>query len=200
MGKNQSLNTPYPLILASTSKYRQELLAQLGLSFTSHAPDFNEDSLKNQGLNPRNLSSDLARQKAMAVFNLHPDCCVIGSDQVCVLGERIFSKPKTKENAIEQLQLLQGKSHQLITSVSIVFPDGEHRFINETSLKMRPLTEEQIVRYIDLEKPLDCAGSYKLESQGIKLFESINMSDHTAIIGLPLIELCNHLIKIGYHI
>jgi|LauGreDrversion4_2_1035121.scaffolds.fasta_scaffold333831_2 septum formation protein len=200
MGKNQSLNNPYPLILASTSKYRQELLAQLGLSFTSLAPDFNEDSLKNKGLHPRNLSSDLARHKAMAVFNLHPDCCVIGSDQVCVLGERIFSKPKTKENAIEQLQLLQGKSHQLITSVSIVFPDGEHTFINETSLKMRPLTEEQIFRYIDLEKPLDCAGSYKLESQGIKLFESINMSDHTAIIGLPLIELCNHLIKIGYHI
>ncbi len=96
--------------------------------------------------------------------------------------------------------MLQGKSHQLITSVSIIYPGGELAFINETLLKMRPLTEEQIVRYINLENPLDCAGSYKLESQGIKLFESISMSDHTAVIGLPLIELCNHLIKIGYNI
>jgi septum formation protein len=200
MGKNQSLNTPYPLILASTSKYRQVLLAQLGLSFTSLAPDFNEDSLKNKGLLPRNLSSDLARHKAMAVFNLNPQSCVIGSDQVCVQGDKILSKPKTKEKAIEQLQLLQGKSHQLITAVSIIYPDGELAFINETLLKMRPLNEEQIIRYINLENPLDCAGSYKLESQGIKLFESISMSDHTAIIGLPLIELCNLLIKIGYHI
>jgi septum formation protein len=198
MGKNKPLDMPFPLILASTSKYRQELLSQLGRSFEACAPDFDEDLLKDKGLPPADLSRVLARHKCLAVFNMHKDSCVIGSDQVCVLGERILSKPKTEAKAFEQLNQLQGKSHELITSVCIAYPNGLIEFSNHTNLKMRELNEDQIRRYIEADKALDCAGSYKLESRGITLFESIKMTDHTAIIGLPLIDLNNHLIKIGY--
>ena len=200
MGKNQSLNSHFPLILASTSKYRQQLLSQLGYTFNSIAPDFNEDLLKDKGLGPAELSKELAKNKALSVFNLHQNSCVIGSDQVCVEGKNILSKPKTEEKAIEQLLRLQGKTHELMTSVCLLFPGGQIEFTNRTSLKMRVLSQEQIIRYVKADDPLDCAGSYKLESQGIKLFESITMTDHTAIIGLPLIELNNHLIQIGYHL
>ena len=200
MGKNQSLKNPFPLILASTSKYRQQLLAQLGISFTAIAPDFNEDLLKDKGLAPAELSKELAKNKAISVFNHHPESCVIGSDQVCVVGNQILSKPKTTEKAIEQLLHLQGQSHELMTSVCLLFPGGQIQFTNQTSLTMRKLSEEEIIRYVKADQPLDCAGSYKLESLGIKLFESLSMTDHTAIIGLPLIELNNHLLRIGYNL
>ena len=200
MGKNQSLNSPFPLILASTSKYRQQLLTQLGMPFISIAPDFDEDLLKDKGFAPAELSKELAKNKALSVFKNHIDSCVIGSDQVCVLGNQILSKPKTTERAIEQLLKLQGKSHELMTSVCLLFPGGQIQFTNHTSLIMRKLSEGDIIRYVNADQPLDCAGSYKLESLGIKLFEAISMTDHTAIIGLPLIELNNHLIKIGYNL
>lgn len=198
MGKNQSLKLPYPLVLASTSKYRGELLSQLGWPFEAVAPGVDEEKVKAQGNSPEELALILSRFKAEAVFARRPDSCVIGSDQVCTLGGTILGKPHTIEKATEQISFMQGKKHELLTAVTVIHPAGTESFINRTTLHMRPLSLREIHSYVEDDLPLDCAGSYKLESKGIKLFHKIEMSDHTAIIGLPLIELTNILIKLGY--
>jgi septum formation protein len=187
-----------PLILASTSKYRANLLSQLGWEFMTEAPGVDEEVFKGKGIPPSELALKLSELKAKAVFDRHPNSWVIGSDQVCTLEGKILSKPHTKERAVEQLQALSGKIHELLTAVTIASPRGVESFLNTTSLTMRPLKKEEIQRYVDKDLPLDCAGSYKLESFGIKLFSKIEMDDHTAIIGLPLIELCNRLVAQGF--
>jgi septum formation protein len=197
MGKNQSL-TPYPLILASTSKYRRALLQQLGWEFTCESPQIEEDDFKSLGLSPADLAAKLAYLKAEAVFSRHSDAVVIGSDQVCCLENRILGKPGTKEKALEQLLSLRGRSHELLTAVTIFSPEKVVSFINRTNLTMRYLSEEALKSYVERDLPLDCAGSYKLESLGIKLFEGIQMDDHTSVIGLPLIQLSHHLLELGY--
>lgn len=200
MGKNQSLTGPYPLILASTSKYRGALLAQLGWDFEAMAPGVDEDQFKNKNLSPEKLAMLLSQEKALAVFKKRNDSCVIGSDQVCSLGSDILSKPHTSENAVKQLLSMQGKTHELLTAVTICSPQGTKSFINKTVLHMRSMNEKEISDYVSADLPLDCAGSYKLESRGIKLFSRIEMSDHTAIIGLPLIELTSSLLELGYQL
>lgn len=192
------MKLPYPLILASTSKYRGALLSQLGWPFDAIAPGVDEDQLKSKDLSPTQLAMELAKLKALAVFQKHPEACVIGSDQVCMLNGELLGKPGSKEKAIEQLQRMQGTHHELITAVTILYPQGEINFHNRTLLFMRPLSVTEITRYIEEDLPLDCAGSYKLETKGIKLFEKIEMDDHTSIIGLPLIQLNNQLLLIGY--
>jgi septum formation protein len=200
MGKDKSLKAtlPYPLILASSSKYRAALLAQLGFNFSSVAPDVDEDQFKNSQLSALDLARKLAHEKALNVFKRYPECLVIGSDQVCSLQGHILGKPHTRERAIEQLIRMQGKTHELISAVCLRLPGREITFENKTSLTMRPLNKQSIEAYIDLDQPFDCAGSYKLEAAGIKLFSKIQMDDHTSIIGLPLIELNNHLLELGY--
>lgn len=199
LGKNKQVN-PYPLILASTSKYRKALMEQLDWVFSCVSPDINEDDYKNEDLSAEELALKLSRVKAEAVFKLHPDSCVIGPDQVCSIDGMILDKPLTKQKAMSQLKLMQGRSHELISAVSIISPLGAEKIINKTILHMRTLNDEQITRYIELDSPLDCAGSYKLESKGIKLFSKIEMTDQTSIIGLPLIELTTTLLKLGYKI
>lgn len=198
MGKDQSLTLPYPLILASTSKYRGALLSQLGWTFEAMNPGVDEDKVKNNSTAPGDIALTLSRFKAEAVFARRPEACVIGSDQVCTMDGKIFSKPGTKEKALEQISLMQGKKHELLTAVTVLWPGGSESFLNRTTLHMRPLTLRDIHAYVNEDLPLDCAGSYKLESRGIKLFEKIEMNDHTAIIGLPLIELTSVLLKLGY--
>ena len=192
------MRLPYPLILASTSKYRGALLAQLGWPFEAMSPGVDEDQLKSKDYSPTQLAMELAKLKALAVAKFRPEACVIGSDQVCMLNGELLGKPGTKEKAIEQLVKMQGSHHELITAVTIISPQGEISFHNRTLLFMRPLSVQTITRYVEEDLPLDCAGSYKLETKGIKLFEKIEMDDHTSIIGLPLIQLNNHLLKIGY--
>lgn len=198
MGKNQSLKTPYPLILASTSKYRGALLSQLGWEFEAVAPGVDEDKVKAQGLTPENLAQELSLMKAKAVYVRNEGTCVIGSDQVCHLEGMILGKPHTHERAIEQLMLMQGKTHELLTAVTVITPKRIETFLNKTTLQMRKLTREEIISYVEFDVPLDCAGSYKLESRGIKLFEKIETTDQTSIIGLPLIQLTNVLLDIGF--
>lgn len=198
LGKDQSLKNPFPLILASTSKYRGELLAQLGWEFQAVAPGVDENKIKQKGFSPSELALELSKLKAQAVSCRFPHACVIGSDQVCNLDGLILDKPGTVEAATEQLSRMQGKTHELLTAVTILHPDGMETIFNKTTLHMRPLTLGQIHQYVKEDQPLDCAGSYKLESRGIKLFHKIEMTDHTAIIGLPLIDLTSVLLKLGY--
>lgn len=194
------MKLPYPLILASTSKYRGALLAQLGWEFEAIAPGVDEDQIKHQNLEPSEIAKVLSKLKAQAVFSKRKEACVIGSDQVCHLDGEILGKPGTHEIALEQLLKMQGKTHKLLTAVTILCPDHQVTFINTTTLVMRPLSLKALQDYVTVDLPLDCAGSYKLESRGIKLFQKIETEDHTAIIGLPLIELGNHLVKWGYPI
>lgn len=190
---------PHPLILASTSKYRRELLSHLGMPFTSVAPEVDEDKFKDSGLSPEELSKVLSEAKAFAVFSKHPDALVIGSDQVLNLQGTILGKPGTESKAIEQLTHMNGLTHELITAVTLFGPNNINlTFVNTTVLHMRELSLRQITEYVEQDKPLDCAGSYKLEARGIRLFSKIEMTDHSAIIGLPLIELTNHLMALGY--
>jgi septum formation protein len=198
MGKNKSLTLPYPLILGSTSKYRGALLEQLGWPFEAIAPGVDEDKIKTEQMPPGEVAKLLSLYKAQAVFLKRPDACVIGSDQVCSMNGKIFGKPGSIEKATEQIAQMQGKTHQLLTAVTVMSPLGTETFLNTTTLHMRPLNLSEIHSYVNADLPLDCAGSYKLESRGIKLFHKIEMSDQTAIIGLPLIELTSVLLKLGY--
>jgi septum formation protein len=161
-------------------------------------PGVNEDEIKSQFKSPSEIALILSQLKAQAVFSLNPHACVIGSDQVCSFEGTILGKPLTRELAVKQLLSLQGKKHELLTAVTVICPKGSKSFINHTLLHMRALTLQEVEAYVSQDHPLDCAGSYKLESKGIKLFQGIQMSDHTAIIGLPLIELTSVLLRWGF--
>lgn len=186
------------LVLASTSPFRKALLDQARIPVETVAPDVDESLTKSKIPQPKKLAETLAELKARSGFEKAGRPWVIGSDQVACLDDQIFDKPGTREKAIETLELLQGQTHQLITSVCLISPGGEHLWTNITTLKMRPLNREQIENYVDLDQPLNCAGSYMLEKAGIRLFEDIQSSDFTAIQGLPMIELCNQLYRLGF--
>jgi 7-methyl-GTP pyrophosphatase len=185
------------LILASTSPWRRELLGRLGLPFTWVAPGVDEGPLQALSLAPEELASRLARAKAEAVAAEHPQAVVIGSDQVCALGERSFGKPGSPEAAVERLLALAGKRHRLVTAVCLVRGQQRREFVDVTQLVVRDLTREQARRYVEHDDTAQVAGGYKLEGRGIALFESIESADHTAIIGLPLMRLARELEALG---
>jgi len=177
------------IILASTSSYRRLLLERLCLPFRCEAPLCDEGASKDKGVAPADLARELARLKAMSVAERNPGAIVIGSDQVCALGDEPLGKPGSRRAALEQLCRLQGRSHLLFTAVCVIRNRTLHEFMDVSVLSMRSLTGAEIESYVDRDQPFDCAGSYKLESGGISLFDSINSEDHTAITGLPLLAL-----------
>tara|TARA_R110002072_G_scaffold64203_2_gene159370 strand:- start:214885 stop:215475 length:591 start_codon:yes stop_codon:yes gene_type:complete len=186
------------IVLASQSPYRKQLLKQLAVDFETCASHIDEDSFKNKISNALELTQVLAFEKAKKVSLERPDDLVIGSDQAIIFKGEILGKPKTAENACKQLELLQGASHKLISAVCLLGPNGIKReFYHETTLTMRELSPAQIFNYVEKDQPLECAGSYMIEKLGITLFESINSTDSTSIIGLPLIQLTTHLKELG---
>jgi septum formation protein len=188
--------------LASTSKYRRELLARLHLPFSCIAPGV--DEAVRRGEQPLALAARLARAKAAAVALQHPDAWVIGSDQVAVLagseGELILGKPGTEARCLEQLRSCSGSTVSFMTAVAVVRHDGRavHEFIDTTRVTFRRLDEETIARYVAVEAPVDCAGGFKSEGLGIALCESIDSGDPSALIGLPLIRLSAVLRDVGF--
>lgn len=188
------------LILASTSPYRKELLERLQVPFECQAPNVDEDELKAKGLAPQELAVQLAFLKAKAVAENFPNAIVIGGDQVANLDGEILGKPGSKEKAVDQLLKMQGKTHQLITAISIVHGKRVETFSNITTLKMKAFTKEQLSYYVSQDNPINCAGSYMLEKLGIALFDTIESSDHSAIQGIPLIELSKRLENFGLSI
>ncbi|WP_298868007.1 nucleoside triphosphate pyrophosphatase [uncultured Gimesia sp.] len=185
------------LILASTSSYRAAQLRRLGLKFETCDPQVDENLFKQTGLSPESLAETLAMEKAKGVSQQKPEAIVIGGDQLVSFEETILGKPGTAERALEQLLSMQGKSHLLITAIAVLGPDFDETHVNYTKLKMRPLDRETLKRYIQFDQPLDCAGAYKLESQGITLFEEIESTDHSAISGIPLMALTTLLTQAG---
>jgi septum formation protein len=188
------------LILASTSPYRRKLLEQLGLPFRCVGPGVDEAEIQDRVANPRGLAEQLARAKAEAVLGRHPDAVVIGSDQLVAFDGRALGKPGTADRAVEQLLAMAGREHQLVTAVALADRHGVEVATNVARLWLRPLGREEAERYVAADCPLDCAGSYKIESLGISLFDRIEATDQSAIVGLPLLTVCRMLRARGFAI
>jgi septum formation protein len=184
------------LILASTSPFRKELLARLGVTFETASPDVDESRHENEPATA--LVRRLSEAKARAIGTSQPGL-VIGSDQVATLGEAILGKPGSHERAIEQLRLLSGNAVTFQTGLCLL--DSEHDSLQldvvPFTVHFRVLDEAQIDRYLRHEQPYNCAGSFKSEGLGIMLFDRMEGDDPTALIGLPLICLTTMLGKAG---
>jgi 7-methyl-GTP pyrophosphatase len=193
---------PMDLILASTSPYRRTLVERLGVPFRCVAPQIDEEALKSDlnAATPRELAERLALAKAASIARSEPDAAVIGGDQVVAFDDRILGKPGTREQAVAQLRMMSGRSHELITSLVVLHRERAYAHTNVTILALRLLTLDEISRYVEADRPLDCAGSYKLEARGIALFERIDSDDHSAIVGVPLIALTTILRTLGFAI
>jgi septum formation protein len=191
----------FDLVLASTSPYRRALLERLGIPFRTQSPACDERALTAtaEESNPIRLAERLAHAKAMIVSTGESDAAtIIGCDQLLSFEGRILGKPGTIERAIEQLQSLAGQQHELITAMVVIRGSRTFRHTDVSRLWMRELSRAAIERYVLAERPLDCCGSYKIESRGIALFERIESSDHTSITGLPLVALVSILTELGF--
>ena len=186
-----------PLILASTSRYRREMLLRLGLPFEVIAPEVDETPLP--GETPAALAQRLAFAKAWAVARLRPDAAVIGSDQVADLDGQAIGKPGSHERAVEQLQRMRGRRVIFQTAVAVVHAEMAFAQCRLAAVQVcfRALSDAEIERYLCLEQPYDCAGSAKSEGLGITLLDSISSDDPTALVGLPLIRTCQLLRLVG---
>ncbi len=188
------------IILASKSPYRKQLLQRLGIEFETQNSNYDEGPLKKSISDPVELTQRLAIEKAKIIAKDNKDSIIIGSDQVAHINGEILGKTGSYDASVEQLMKLQGKTHELITSYVIIYAGKEVIRTNTTTLIMRKLNVEQVKKYLSIDNPIDCAGSYKLELNGISLFSEIKTTDHTAIIGLPLIQLATDLIDLGLSI
>ena len=177
------------IVLASTSRYRRELLQRLRLEFDMQAPDVDESALA--GESPRETALRLALAKARAVHALRPDCIVIGSDQVAELEGAPLGKPLEHGAALAQLERMQGKEVVFHTALAVVGPRRNEVQVDivPTTVHMRTLPRAALEQYLRIDEPYDCAGAAKIESLGIALVDRVQSDDPTALIGLPLIRL-----------
>jgi MAF protein len=183
------------LVLASSSRYRQDLMRRLGAPFEAVAPDYQEQH--DLELPVEQLVLELALRKARSLAPRFPEALIIGSDQLAELDGRMLLKPGTVDRARAQLTRLAGRTHRLLTGLVVLEPrtGRVERELDIHRMTLRPLTAEQIAAYVELESPLDCAGSYKVEGPGIALFSAMEGTDFSAIIGLPLTRLVTLLLR-----
>ncbi|WP_333850089.1 Maf family protein [Leclercia sp.] len=187
------------LILASTSPYRRVLLEKLGVPFECAAPNVDESPLP--GESPRHLVVRLAQEKAKSLAARFPDHLIIGSDQVCVLDGTITGKPHTEENARQQLLKARGSIVTFYTGLALYNSSTGHlqTECEPFDVHFRHLSEQEIDDYVRKERPLNCAGSFKSEGLGIALFDRLDGRDPNALVGLPLIALCQMLRREHYN-
>ena len=187
------------LILASESRYKKKILDRLRIAFSTTAPTI--DETPRSGESARALSRRLAQRKAETVANHYPNATVISTDQAAEVDSIILGKPRTNQNACDMLQKLSGKTVSFFTSVGMIQPNASCLTLTEEVIvTLRPLEDHEIARYVKADMPLDCAGSFKVESLGISLFTSVKSEDPTALEGLPLIRLCQWLRDQGFEI
>ena len=181
------------LVLASTSAYRRELLQRFGLPFDVAHPDIDESPLPGEA--PQATAERLAVEKARAVAAQFEGALIIGSDQVAHMGDTRFGKPGTVERAIAQLQAMSGRTVVFHTALALLNTRNGHVQLDAvpTEVRFRSLTDDEIVRYVNRELPLDCAGSAKSEGLGITLLDALAGDDPNALVGLPLIALARML-------
>lgn len=202
--KTQAIVTPETLpriILASTSQYKRRLLSTIITRFEAKAP--NVEEMAKTGETASEMAIRLATEKATSIAKQYPTDIIIGADQVCAVTidnnqVAILGKPGTKKNAINQLTQCNGKTVGFYTAVTVLSPRTTRplTYCERTKVRFRALTDTQIKRYVDIEEPLDCAGSFKCEGLGIRLFKHIESRDPQALIGLPLIGLVDLLEQI----
>ncbi len=191
------------IILASSSQTRQDLMNRLQLEYQSISPDIDETP---QGeMHADDLAMRLAKEKARVISEQYPNAIVIGSDQVAWREHApldYIGKPLTIENAIKQLELNSGKNVFFSTGLSVQQKTTgfKHTLVEHFHVKFRDLSFEEIKRYIELDQPLHCAGSFKCESLGISLFEEMIGKDQTTLMGMPMIKLCGILRKLGINL
>jgi septum formation protein len=192
------VNSPRRLVLASTSRYRRELLTRLALEFDVQSPGVDEAERSHES--PAERALRLATAKAEAVAQHDPQAVVIGSDQVASVGEVIFDKPGDVAHARAQLARLSGKTVLFQTAVAVVCLEAAVRatHLDRTEVVFRALGAPEIERYVAREQPVDTAASFKSERLGITLLERIDTGDPTALVGLPLIWVAARLRQLGY--
>lgn len=181
------------IVLASTSSFRRELLGRLQLPFQAVAPDADETALP--GEHPAATAERLSVAKAQAVAPRFPAALIIGSDQVAYCGDARFGKPGTRENAIAQLRSMSGKTVIFHTGLCLLNAATGRTHLRgiPTEVRFRELSDQEILRYQDKENALNCAGSARSEGLGISLLEYMRGDDPNALVGLPLIALCDML-------
>ncbi|MCA9562059.1 MAG: septum formation protein Maf [Myxococcales bacterium] len=186
------------LVLASTSKYRRAILDQLGVRYTAASPDYEEDH--SLPLRPLELALHFAKGKARSLANQYPDSLIVGADQVGDLDGELLSKPGTSEAAEAQLRSMSGRTHRLISAMALVDTRRNVMFQRVTihHMTMKPLTDEMIRWYVTADDPIDCSGSYRIESRGLSLFADMRGSDHSGIVGLPVTSLSELLAESGH--
>ncbi|WP_276488958.1 Maf family protein [Ectopseudomonas mendocina] len=186
------------LLLASSSPYRRELLERLQLPFSWQSPSIDES--RREGEAAIDLVKRLAEEKARALAASHPEHLIIGSDQVAVLGNgQILGKPHDLPRAQQQLRAASDNSVTFLTGLALLNSSSGNCQVDcvPFTVHFRPLSDEQILRYLQREQPFDCAGSFKSEGLGISLFRSTEGEDATSLIGLPLIRLVDMLLNEG---
>ena len=185
------------IVLASTSRYRRELLERLQLPFEVIAPQVDESPRAGEA--PRELALRLAAAKARDVYTHCPDALVIGSDQVAELDGAALGKPLSHADALEQLERMQGKAVVFHTALAVAGPSREALQLDcvPTTVHMRSLPAAALDSYLRTDEPYDCAGAAKIESLGIALVDAVEPNDPTALVGLPLIRLTSMLAKAG---
>jgi len=184
------------VVLASSAPWRSSILTQLGIPHQCKAPTFEEPTFS-QG-DPVKFIESMAYEKAKSLTENFPDSLIIAADQLVLFEDHLLGKPKTSENALKQLTMLNGNQHQIVTAVAILF-QGEVRIGHEKAwLEMRTFSEHELLNYIKTDQPLDCAGSYKIESLGGSLFTKIQVQDLNTIIGLPGNLVINFIRDFGY--
>jgi len=182
---------PYPVVLASASPRRIELLRTLVNEFKVQPADINEDPIA--GEEPQATAQRLAREKALAVFEQNPDSLIIAGDTIVALGATQLAKPADQKEARKMLEMLSGKEHEVITGVALRWPKGLHAFVGVSQVQMHQLTAEQIEEYIATPEPYDKAGGYAIQGLAGKFIRNVRGS-HTNVIGLPM-ELLEEALK-----
>ena len=185
------------LVLASTSPFRRDLLSRLGIPFTTANPQVDESSLP--GESPEDLALRLSEAKARSIAPLYPEALIIGSDQVAILEGQIFGKPGTHDKAVRQLQTMRGKTVNFFTGLCLFDAKAERTQVRgvSTLVTLRHLSDTEIESYLRKEQPYNCAGSAKSEGLGIAIIRRMQGDDPNALIGLPLISLCDLLAEAG---
>jgi septum formation protein len=186
------------IVLASSSSYRRGLLDRFLDQYETVTPGVDESN--DQGLDPSELATSLARKKAEAIVKNAREALVIGADQLAILDDQVLGKPGDHQKAVEQLLAAAGKTVTFLTAVCILDPIGRARYehTDKTSVRFRQFDRRLAEAYLRHDKPYDCAGSFKLEGAGFVLFESVNTDDPTALIGLPMIWVADRLLQLGY--
>ncbi len=191
------LKSNFPIILASNSESRLKILQETGIDFIQLKSKIDESLIKEKykKKNANFIATKLAEAKALFISRENRKSYVIGADQICISKGKIFSKPKNKKKAIEQLSELNGKTHKLISAFSICYDNQVvYSYVEQVKLKMRKLSKQSIKDYIEIDLPISSCGSYRFEANGKYLFSDV-VGNTSTILGLPILPLIKILFK-----